>query len=366
MQKADPTPRPDVASMRREHAARLHTEGRLDEALEVLASIERDFREERSECARARHERGQVLRARGELDEAVETFASVERDYPGEHATRASARNFRGLTVRIRGGSEEALEILVSVERDYPGERPQCAWARIYRGGTLRAEGRLDEALGVWGSVEKDFPDQRGGCALARLVRGQTLRAQGDLDGALATLASVEREYADQRDHCAWARHERARTLRVRAASSRERRRPDGGEPDRAQEMRLSVERDFPDRRGRSARALAMAGLYESHADASRELLRRASTYTDWLRWSSPARHLLGEIDDAELARLMFDWHWRADVEFWRGEEALGESRTGDAARHFRRALELNVPGYTWPALEVRLRLRELSGRSGR
>ena len=54
------------------------------------------------------------------------------------------------------------------------------------------------------------------------------------------------------------------------------------------------------------------------------------------------------------------DWHWRADVAYWKGERALGEGRKEDAVEFFERALELNIPGYTWPALETRLRLEQL------
>jgi tetratricopeptide (TPR) repeat protein len=247
-----------------------------------------------------------------------------------------------------------------SVERDFPDERTQCVWARIYRAGDIRAQAKLDDAIAVFASVERDFSreheDERWGCALARLVRGQTVRARGELDEAFDILASVELDFPDERDYCAWARHERARTLRVRG-------KPRGrlrGRLEEAQEMRLSVDRDFPDRPGRCARVLAMAGLCDKNEDTSRELLRRASACTDWLRWSAPARYLLGEIDEGELARLMFDWHWRADVEFWRGEMAFRDGRKEDAIRHFRRALDVNIPGYTWPQLEVRLRLKEL------
>jgi hypothetical protein len=158
----------------------------------------------------------------------------------------------------------------------------------------------------------------------------------------------VEKEFPDERDYCAWARHEQARTMAVQ------------GHLDDAQRARLSVESDFPERRGRCARALVDAGWSEPDGQASRRILLRAAAYRDWLRWSAVARYLLGEIPAKEFARTMFDWHWRADVEYWRGEAALRQGRTREAARRLRRALELNVPGYTWPALEARSRLAAL------
>ena len=196
--------------------------------------------------------------------------------------------------------------------------------------------------------MEKDYTDRPAACAVARLTRGQTLRAKGELDEAMDLFASVERDYGEDRDCCAWARHERARTLRV------------AGEAHEAQKTRLSVWKTYPEQRGRCARALVMAGLYEEDGPASRELLELAAAYSDWLRWSSPARYLLGEIDAREFADLMFDWHWRADVDFWLGEKARLDGRREDAIRHLGRAVEANVPGYTWPALEVRHRLQEL------
>ena len=45
---------------------------------------------------------------------------------------------------------------------------------------------------------------------------------------------------------------------------------------------------------------------------------------------------------------------WSAD------QAALREGRRNAAVRHLKRALELNIPGYTSPALETRLRLKEL------
>ena len=69
----------------------------------------------------------------------------------------------------------------------------------------------------------------------------------------------------------------------------------------------------------------------------------------------------MGRLDEAdEFARLMFAWGWRADVEHWKGEKTLREGRKGDAAKHFTRATELNVPGDTWPLLDARLRLKAL------
>ncbi len=334
------------ASARIERAICTRTQGRLEEALELFVSVEQDFPRDLRECARARHERGQTLRAQGRLDEAVATFASVESDYPEERASCASARNFRGLTVRIKGDPDEALDIFASVERDFPSERRECAWARIYHSGTLRALGDSAGALAGWESVEEDYSERPAACAVARLTRGQTVRGTGELDRAMDLFTSVERDYGEDRDSSAWARHERARTLQA------------AGKTDEAQKMRLSVPEAFPERRGRCVRALVMAGLYAEGESVSLELLRRAAEYTDWLRWSSPARFLLGEIDAEEFAGLMFDWHWRADVEFWLGEKARLEGLGEDAVRHYRRAFEFNVPGYTWPALEVRLRLR--------
>ncbi|MCX7805884.1 MAG: tetratricopeptide repeat protein [Planctomycetota bacterium] len=224
------------------------------------------------------------------------------------------------LPLAAAGRFREALERYLRVEKEHPDRRDPCARARQGRADALHAMGRFEEALEVYISVEKDYPDHRWLGARARCVRGNTLRAMGRLEEALEVLKSVEKDWPDQRWECAGA--------------------------------------------------LLMAGAYCSDAADAKSLIEKAAAYPDQPRSSAPAEYLLGRISEAEFEKKMSDWHWRAEIEYWKGEKALRESVAAEGARkgglerkaagHFRKAVELNVPGEMWPLLEARMRLKDL------
>ncbi|MCY3018448.1 MAG: protein kinase [Planctomycetota bacterium] len=259
---------------------------------------------------------GRPLAGRGEYYAAIAFQRAVVAVFPDLRDRSASASKVIGSWLHLAGRNEEALKALAALAKEYPEERGACATARVVCGHALTSMGLFADATKAFDSVETDYPDVRSACAEALRSRASALRYAGKYEQSLKVCDAVSAKYPDQRADCATALLESsiARLL-------------------------------LNDRGGAEA---DWRKLLRDYASDSRGAALLASFF-------------LGEIgesvflDDLKREERM----WWNDVASYVAEKYEAEGNLPEAARWYRKCLELTV-GDDWPAVLARKRLKEI------
>lgn len=93
-----------------------------------------------------------ALEQAGKLDEAIEIYQSIQRECPRE--VFALAQLCLGLMFEYQGKASEAIEIYQSIKRDY--FREAFAMAQFNLGVLFEEQGEESEAITAWGAIQKE------------------------------------------------------------------------------------------------------------------------------------------------------------------------------------------------------------------
>ncbi|MBN1807787.1 MAG: tetratricopeptide repeat protein [Planctomycetes bacterium] len=321
--------------------------GQQDKALLILESVKEKYPDVPGLIRSAAQQQAIILNDMNRFDDALALLDSIEKDYPGNQYCCADARFYKGRVLRVMRRLDEAFRAYKSIEEEYPGARARCAEARVWQGRILMSAGEYEKALETLRSVEKDYPDQGFGCVQARISQGMAMRAAGRFQEALETLESAEKDYSDQ-ESLSQSRVQQGLTLLSM------------GRLQDAVKILASTKTEYPGQRADAGTGLLCAGAYCDDASMSRKYLEAAAEYRERLGVSAPAEYLLGRITERELEEKWFVKYRTADIEYWKGEKALRNGDKEEAIVHFRKAVELNIPGETRPLFEAQLRLKQL------